>query len=66
VGRERAARSIIVIAIVFGNIVLRHGFDSGIISSEEIARMIYTNPELFLDCACLVVLWAEIAGTEAT
>jgi len=25
-------------------------------------RMIYTNPEMPLDCACLVVLWAEIAG----
>ncbi|MFL5258851.1 MAG: RidA family protein [Hyphomicrobiales bacterium] len=23
-------------------------------------RMIYTNPELPLDCACLVVFWAEI------
>ena len=23
-------------------------------------RMIYTNPELPLDCACLIVLWAEI------
>jgi enamine deaminase RidA (YjgF/YER057c/UK114 family) len=25
-------------------------------------RMIYTNPEMPLDCACLVVLWAEIEG----
>ena len=24
-------------------------------------RMIYTNPELPVDCACLIVLWAEIA-----
>jgi enamine deaminase RidA (YjgF/YER057c/UK114 family) len=24
-------------------------------------RMIYTNPELPLDCACLVVFWAEIS-----
>lgn len=23
-------------------------------------RMIYTNPEMPLDCACLVVFWAEI------
>ncbi len=23
-------------------------------------RMIYTNPEMPLDCACLIVLWAEI------
>lgn len=29
-------------------------------------RMIYTNPEMPLDCACLVVLWAEInyAGSK--
>jgi enamine deaminase RidA (YjgF/YER057c/UK114 family) len=25
-------------------------------------RMIYTNPEMPLDCACLIVFWAEIAG----
>lgn len=25
-------------------------------------RMIYTNPEMPLDCASLVVLWAEMAG----
>jgi len=24
--------------------------------------MIYTNPEMPLDCACLVVLFAEIEG----
>ena len=24
-------------------------------------RMIYTNPELPIDCACLIVFWAEIA-----
>ena len=24
-------------------------------------RMIYTNPEMPLDCACLVVVWAEIS-----
>jgi enamine deaminase RidA (YjgF/YER057c/UK114 family) len=24
-------------------------------------RMLYTNPELALDCACLIVCWAEIA-----
>ncbi|MGL4241739.1 MAG: RidA family protein [Beijerinckiaceae bacterium] len=24
-------------------------------------RMIYTNPEMPMDCACLIVLWAEIA-----
>ncbi len=23
-------------------------------------RMIYTNPEMPLDCACLIVLWAEV------
>jgi len=23
-------------------------------------RMIYTNPELPLDCACLIVMWAEV------
>ena len=25
-------------------------------------RMIYTNPEMPLDCACLVVFWAEVNG----
>jgi enamine deaminase RidA (YjgF/YER057c/UK114 family) len=25
-------------------------------------RMIYTNPEMPLDCACLIVLWAEAAS----
>ncbi len=24
-------------------------------------RMIYTNPEMPLDCACLIVFWAEVA-----
>lgn len=24
------------------------------------SRMIYTNPEMPLDCACLIVLWAEV------
>lgn len=28
-------------------------------------RMIYTNPEMPLDCASLVVLWAEIDASEA-
>jgi enamine deaminase RidA (YjgF/YER057c/UK114 family) len=26
-------------------------------------RMIYTNPEMPLDCACLIVYWAEIIGS---
>lgn len=30
-----------MIALVFGNVVLRYGFDSGIIMSEEVARMIF-------------------------
>lgn len=25
-------------------------------------RMIYTNPEMPLDCACLIVFWAEVSG----
>lgn len=25
-------------------------------------RMIYTNPEMPLDCACLIVFWAEVLG----
>jgi enamine deaminase RidA (YjgF/YER057c/UK114 family) len=25
------------------------------------SRMIYTNPEMPLDCACLIVFWAEIS-----
>jgi enamine deaminase RidA (YjgF/YER057c/UK114 family) len=25
-------------------------------------RMIYTNPEMPLDCACLVVMWAEVSA----
>lgn len=27
---------------------------------DQHTRMIYTNPELPLDCACLIVLWAEV------
>ena len=23
-------------------------------------RMIFTNPEMPLDCACLIVIWAEV------
>lgn len=30
-----------MIALVFGNVVLRYGFDSGIIMSEEVSRMIF-------------------------
>ena len=30
-----------MIAMVFGNVVLRYGFDSGIIVSEEVSRMIF-------------------------
>ena len=30
-----------MIALVFGNVVMRYGFDSGIILSEEVARMIF-------------------------
>jgi len=26
------------------------------------ARMIYTNPDMPLDCACLIVFWAEVEG----
>ena len=29
-------------------------------------RMIYSNPEMPLDCACLIVFWAEISGQTAT
>lgn len=27
---------------------------------DQHTRMIYTNPEMPLDCACLIVLWAEV------
>lgn len=30
-----------MIALVFGNVVLRYGFNSGIISSDELSRMIF-------------------------
>lgn len=30
-----------MIALVFGNVVLRYGFDSGIIMAEEVSRMIF-------------------------
>lgn len=30
-----------MIALVFGNVVLRYGFNSGIIASEEVSRMIF-------------------------
>lgn len=32
---------VVMIAMVFGNVVLRYGFDSGIIVSEEVSRMIF-------------------------
>ena len=32
---------VVMIALVFGNVVLRYGFDSGIIMSEEVSRMIF-------------------------
>lgn len=32
---------VVMIGLVFGNVVLRYGFDSGIIMSEEVARMIF-------------------------
>jgi len=32
---------VIMIAMVFGNVVMRYGFDSGIIMSEEVARMMF-------------------------
>lgn len=35
------AAFVAMIALVFGNVVMRYGFDSGIIMSEEVARMIF-------------------------
>ena len=32
---------VVMIAMVFGNVVLRYGFNSGIIMSEEVSRMIF-------------------------
>lgn len=32
---------VLMIAMVFGNVVLRYGFSSGIIASEEISRLIF-------------------------
>ncbi|WP_332698552.1 TRAP transporter small permease [Bosea sp. (in: a-proteobacteria)] len=32
---------VVMIAMVFGNVVLRYGFNSGIIVSEELSRMIF-------------------------
>ena len=32
---------VVMIALVFGNVVMRYGFDSGIIQSEEIARILF-------------------------
>lgn len=32
-----------MIALVFGNVVMRYGFDSGIIMSEEVSRMILSG-----------------------
>lgn len=32
---------VMMVALVFGNVVLRYGFDSGIIQSEELSRVIF-------------------------
>jgi TRAP-type C4-dicarboxylate transport system permease small subunit len=35
------AAFVVMIAMVFGNVVLRYAFDSGIISSEELSRILF-------------------------
>lgn len=36
-----AAMLMVMVALVFGNVVLRYGFNSGIIVSEEVSRMLF-------------------------